>query len=159
MTRLLTEPGPRDGSPEDGPTVQQHDDERRGTQSFPRTRRRPPAPLPTYRTSSQRPWWWPRARRGASPGRRRWSVAVTQDRAQRVQYRGVFDGGRHGLLVAVGDAAHGSAQDLAGTGLWQTCHHVHPAQRGDRADLVPDKLNKLGRDGGRVGGDARLQDS
>ena len=43
--------GPRSGSPEDGRGCRQRStcDERRRTRSFPRTRRRPPAPPPTYR--------------------------------------------------------------------------------------------------------------
>ena len=47
MARLLTQPGPRSGSAEDGPAVQHHHaPERRWTRSFPRARWRPPAPLP-----------------------------------------------------------------------------------------------------------------
>lgn len=45
------------------------------------------------------------------------SGPAAQHRAQRVEHRGVVDGGGHRLLLAVGDAAHRLAQDLARPGL------------------------------------------
>src|SRR5262249_57938392 len=59
--------------------------------------------------------------------------------------------------LAVGDAAHGLAEDFAGAGLGQPGDHVDPAQRGDRADLVADQPYELGGQDGSVGADARLE--
>src|SRR5689334_4523578 len=66
MTRLLTESGARvPARLKTVVAVQQRStcDERRWTQSFPRTRRRPPAPPPTYRKPGPVAGRWPPAGR------------------------------------------------------------------------------------------------
>src|SRR6202050_1371412 len=80
-----------------------------------------------------------------------------QDGAQRVEDRRVLDRGRYRLVLAVGYAPHGLAQDLAGPGLGQAGDHVHPAERRDRADPVPDQLHQLRGQHTGLGADARLE--
>ncbi len=46
---------------------------------------------------------------------------------------------------------------FAGTGLGKSGDHVDPAERGNRADLVADQLDKLGGQSGWVGADAGLE--
>ena len=58
----------------------------------------------------------------------------------------IVDGGGHPVALAVGDLAHGSAQDLAGAGLWETLHRDGQLERGHRADLIAHMGDQFGND-------------
>src|SRR5699024_9967337 len=49
---------------------------------------------------------------------------ATQHLSNIVQHAHIFDGGGHGVLLAVCNLAHGLAQDLAGAGLGQAVHNL-----------------------------------
>src|SRR5215470_1680458 len=85
------------------------------------------------------------------------SSATVEQRPERIQRARVLDGRGHRLVVTVRDAAHGLAQDLPRACLGQSGHHVHLAQRRHRPDLVPNQLDELGTDHGRVGAGAGLE--
>ncbi len=62
-------------------------------------------------------------------------LRVLQDVLERVEHRGILDGGGHRLVQAVGDTPHGLPQDLARTGLRQRRHHVDLLENRHRADV------------------------
>ena len=101
----------------------------------------PPGGIPQQILDRKSPWFHCRPNRWAVL-----SMTLRPDPARSI-----------GLVLAVGDAPHGLAQDLAGSGLGQGGDHVDPAERRDRADPVPDQLYQLGGEHARLGADARLE--
>src|SRR6185312_16170822 len=84
-------------------------------------------------------------------------LGAAQHRAHGVEDFGVLDGARNRLVGAVGDAAHGLAQDLPRAGLGQRRHDRNVLERRHRPDPAPDELHQLGAELVLVAGDPRLQ--
>src|SRR5664280_686167 len=78
-----------------------------------------------------------------------------QHRAERVQHRGVLDGGGNPRVASVRDAAQDLAKDLAGPGLGQRVDDIDLPDASNRADLVADQLHQFGAEPRPVGGVGR----
>jgi hypothetical protein len=78
--------------------------------------------------------------------RSRGVTGAAEDRAQCFDDAGVVHGGGGGFVVAVGDAAHGLAEDLARAGLGQGGYDRNVLEGGDGADAFADELDEFGLD-------------